>query len=101
MHYKCHEINFKCGGSYIDSPDWIKSKKAIINPTNKNDNKCFQYAKTAALIHKEIGKKSQRISKVEPFISRYNWVGLNYLSKKDDCKKFKKNSSTIAAFAIC
>ena len=27
MHYKCHKLNFKRGGSYIDSPDWIKKKK--------------------------------------------------------------------------
>ena len=27
MDYKCHEISFKRGGSYIDSPDWIKNKK--------------------------------------------------------------------------
>ena len=26
MHYKCHRVNFRCGGSYIDSPDWIKKK---------------------------------------------------------------------------
>ena len=25
MYYKCHKINLNCGGSYIDSPDWIKS----------------------------------------------------------------------------
>ena len=25
--YKCHKINFKRGGSYIDSPDWINKKK--------------------------------------------------------------------------
>ena len=24
LHYKCHKINLKRGGSYIDSPDWIK-----------------------------------------------------------------------------
>ena len=36
-------------GSYIDSPDWIKSKKATINTINKKDNKCFQYAVTVAL----------------------------------------------------
>ena len=29
MHYKCHKVNFKCGGSCIDSPNWIKSKKTI------------------------------------------------------------------------
>ena len=25
--YKCHRINFRRGGSYIDSPDWMKKKK--------------------------------------------------------------------------
>ena len=35
LHYKCHKTNFKLGGSYIDSPDWIKIKKAAINPVNK------------------------------------------------------------------
>ena len=34
MHYKWH------GGSYIDSPDWVKKKRATINPKNKDD-KCF------------------------------------------------------------
>ena len=28
MYYKCHEVNFRCGGSYVDSPDWRKKKKA-------------------------------------------------------------------------
>ena len=28
---------------HIDSPDWIKNKKATIYPINKND-KCFSYA---------------------------------------------------------
>ena len=27
IYYKCHKINPDCGGSYIDSPDWIKNKK--------------------------------------------------------------------------
>ena len=39
--YKCHKINLNCGGSYIDSPDWIKNKKATINTINKKDSKCF------------------------------------------------------------
>ena len=38
LYYKCHKINFNRGGSYIDSPYWIKNKKATINPTNKKDN---------------------------------------------------------------
>ena len=28
LYYKCHRINFNCGGLYIDSPDWIKNKKS-------------------------------------------------------------------------
>ena len=26
LYYKCHKTNSSCGGSYIDSPDWIKNK---------------------------------------------------------------------------
>ena len=37
LYYKCHKVNFKCGGSYIDSSDWIKKKKATINQKNEND----------------------------------------------------------------
>ena len=56
--YKCHEINRNCDGSYVDSPDWIKNKKATINSVNKNDNKCFQYSSTFALNHTGIEKHS-------------------------------------------
>ena len=27
LHYKCHKMNFKRSGLYIDSPDWIKTIK--------------------------------------------------------------------------
>ena len=40
----------------MDSPDWVKNKKATINPINKIDNKCFQYTVTVALNHVEIKK---------------------------------------------
>ena len=38
MFYKCQKVNFKPGGSYIDSPDWIKKKTARINPNNEDEN---------------------------------------------------------------
>ena len=38
----------------------------------------------------------QRLSKMKPFISKYNWKGINYLSGKDEWKKFEKNDSKIA-----
>ena len=42
MYYKCHIINQNYGGSYIDSPDWIKNEKATVSLINKKDNKSFQ-----------------------------------------------------------
>ena len=34
-----NNMNANRGESYKDSPNWIKSKKATINP--KNDDNCF------------------------------------------------------------
>ena len=56
LYYKFHKINPNRGGSYMDSPDWVKNKKATINPINKIDNKCFQCTVTVALNHVEIKK---------------------------------------------
>ena len=64
---------------YIDSPDWIKNKKATINPINEKD-KCFQYA----LNHEEIEKDLQRKTTIKPFMNQYNWEGINFPSEKDD-----------------
>ena len=94
MYYKCHKINFRRGGSYIDSPDLIK-KKAKINPKN-TDDKCFQLAATVALNYKEIKQNSQRVSKIKPFINKYSLEEINYLSKIDDCEPFEKNNPRIA-----
>ena len=71
-------------------------KKATINPVNKTDNKCFQYAVTVALNHKEIKKYPRRITKIKLFINRYNSEGINFQSAKDDWKKFEKSNVTIA-----
>ena len=96
LYYKCHKINLKRGGSYIDFPDWIKNKKATINPINKKDNKCFRYPITVALNYEKIKKDPQRITKVKPFVNKYNWEGINYPSEKNDWKKFEKINVTIA-----
>ena len=79
LYYKCYKINPNHCGSYIGSPDWIKNKKATINPINKKDNKCFQYAVTVALNYEEIKKDPQRITKIKPF--RKVWkkiIGKNF-----------------------
>ena len=39
---------------------------------------------------KNIKRNLQRITKIEPFISKYNWEGINAPSEKDDWKKCEK-----------
>ena len=77
------------------SPDWIKNKKATINAINKEDNKDFQHSVRVALNYEEIKKDPQRITKIKPFINKYNWERINSPSEKDDWKKFEENNVTI------
>ena len=55
LQYHFQKISLRRGGSKIDSPEWLKSKKATINPENNEDN-CFQYALTVALNYQNIKK---------------------------------------------
>ena len=49
LNYHLQKTSLKrIGSSYIDSPEWLKNKKATINPRNNDDN-CLQYALTIAL----------------------------------------------------
>ena len=72
LYYDLNKISLSRGGSYIDSPKWLKNKKTTINPKN-NDDKYFQYALTVALNHRQIKNNPGRISKIKPFIDQYNW----------------------------
>ena len=88
---ECHKINLNRARSYVDSPDNIKNKKATTNPNSKKDHKYFQYAVTGVLSHDEIKKDLQRITKIKPFINKYNWEEVRFSSEKDGWKKFEKN----------
>ena len=91
LYYDFNEISINRGGSYIDSPKWLKDKKSTINPTN-NDHKCFQYAAILALNLDKIKKDPQRISKIKLFIEQYNWKEIDFPSTSKDWKKFELNN---------
>ena len=95
LYYNLNKIRLSRGGSYIDSPEWLKNKKARINPKN-NDGKCFQYALTVALNYKEIKNHPERISKIKAFIDQYNWKEIDFPSHKNDWKKLELNNRSIA-----
>ena len=44
LYYRLQNMGLKRGRSHIDSPEWLKNKKATINPKNM----------TVALNHKQI-----------------------------------------------
>ena len=92
LNYKLHKIKLKRGGSYIISPKWIRNKEITINSKNEGDSNCFQYAITIALNHQVIGNDPQIISKVRPFISKYNWEGIDFPSGLKDCKNLEENN---------
>ena len=91
LYYDFNKISINRGGSYIDSPKWLKDKESTINPKN-NDHKCFQYAVTVALNLDKIKKDPQRISKIKPFIEQYNWKEIDFPSTSKDWKKFELNN---------
>ena len=86
LYYNYNKISINRGGSYIDSPKWIKNKKSTINPKN-NYYKRFQYAVTLALNLDKIRKDPQRISKIKPFIEQYNWKDIDFPATSKDWKK--------------
>ena len=83
LYVNFHRLVLTRGGSYSELAEWIKSKKAVINPQNK-DEECFKWAVIAALHHEEIKKDHQRISRLSPYEKQYNWKGLEFpVSIKD------------------
>ena len=97
LYYDFNEISLNRGGSYIDSPKWLKDKKSTINPKN-NDDKCFQYAVTLALNLDNIDNHPERISKIKPFINQYNWKDIDFPPTSKDWKKLEQNNEIALPF---
>ena len=91
LYYDFNKISISRGGSYIDSPKWLKNKKSTINPKN-NDYKCLQYAVTLALNLDRINSHPEIISKTKPFIEQYNWKDIDLPSTSKDWRKFELNN---------
>ena len=73
-------------------------KKVTINPKNAKDNNCFQYAIIAALNYQNIGHHLERISKLEPFINKYNCKDTEFPWRSKDLRTFECNNMTVALF---
>ena len=91
FYYSFNKTSIYRGGTYIDSPKWLKDKKSTINPKN-NDVKCFQYAITLALNLDNIDNHPVRISKIKPFIVQYNWKDIDFPPTNKDWRKLELNN---------
>ena len=91
LYYDFNKTSINRGGSYIDSTQWLKNKKSTIDPKN-NDDKCFQYVITLALNLNSIDNHPERISKIKPFINKYNWKYIDFPAMSKDWKKFESNN---------
>ena len=40
--------------------------------------------------------KKQKLTKIKPFMKKYNWKEIKFLWGKDDWKKFEKNNIAVA-----
>ena len=88
-----HQLNLTRGSSYIPLPNWIVSKKRVINPKNENDEECFKWAVTATLHYKEIKSHPEQISNLKRFANNYNWSGLEFPVAINKISEFKKNNN--------
>ena len=95
LYINFHRLALTRGSSYIDLPEWIISKKAVINPQNK-DEECFKWAVIGALHHEEIKKDYQHISRLGPYESQYKWKGLEFSVSTKKIDKLEKNNPGIA-----
>ena len=84
FYYDFNRVSICKGGSYIDSPKWLKDKKSTVNQKN-NDFKCFQYATTL-----------ERVVKVKSFIDKYNWNDINFCATRKDWNRFEVNNKNVS-----
>ena len=67
LYYDLNRITISKGGSYIESPKWLKDKKCTINQKN-TDNECFQYATSLALSLIKLIKTLKEYQKLNPLL---------------------------------
>ena len=94
LYYNLNKVSLSRGGSYIDSRKWLKNKKATINPQNKKDDNCFQYALTVTLNHEQIKNNPERESKIKPFIDHL--LTIDFPSQGKAWTKIESNNKSIA-----
>ena len=74
----------------------MRYKRATITPGTV-DNRCFQYPFVLTLHYKEIKNHPEQEYNIKPFLSLYNWMGLEHTPtiNKNNYTVFEKNNPQI------
>ena len=82
----------KRGNSYIKSPEWVASKKAIKNPENVG-LRCFEYCVVVALHHKKFKNHPEIMQGNHHLFSYdYNWQSIEFPTGIKEWKRNEKNN---------
>ena len=91
------EFNPTKGSSYINLPDWIKNKKAIVNIKN-NDDKCFLWCILRYLYPKE--RNEEIIKDLKEYEFSLNTKGITFPMKIKDINKFEKRNPELPGINV-
>ena len=89
MEININKYNPLRASSYIELPEILRNKKAIINIENKNDNKCFLWSVLAGLY--PVKQNPERITKYKEYEHIFDKVleGIEFPVKIQDIGKFE------------
>ena len=82
------------GSSYIELPESLANKKAVINLNNKEDSKCFMWSVTRAL-HPAKDHSERIDTKLEKATENLNWDGITFPVELKQIYRFEKQNPTI------
>ena len=83
-------------GTFIPTPKWLASKKAIVNVQCFDDDNCFQYAVLAGMNVLKSGSKKYRPLQYRPYMHQLNMDGIQTPVPLSSIDKFEKQNPDIS-----
>lgn len=84
------------GKSYLELPEALKSKRAIVNVKNTTDQECFKWSVLVGLFTERGDKHSNRVSYLKRFERKLNFDGLAFPTPVNEIDKFEKNNPEVS-----
>ena len=93
---QCSKHSPITGSSYIPTPKFIESRKAVVNVKNKYDYLCFLYSVLAHIHPVDRSQNPNRVSNYMPFLHELDYSGLTFPLKIHQIRKFEDQNSQIS-----